>query len=107
MVRLVELAISKFGRFAERGVWLCVNELEAIGQPIERIRVWATLHFLPAGSPYDSDDPDLWVWPLKDETAEFLRVQMGLVQSVRLEWVAVRGVVHPGVEFVGNGGHRV
>ena len=107
LVRLVELAMREVGQFADRGVWLCVDELEASGQPVERIRAWATLHFLPAGSPFDSDDPDLWVWPLRDEAAEFLRVQMGLLQPVRLEWAAVRGVVHPGVAFVGNGGHRV
>jgi hypothetical protein len=107
LVRLVELVMREVGLFAERGVWLCVDELEASGQPLERIRAWATLHFLPAGSPFDSDDPDVWVWPLREEAAEFLRVQMGLIQSVRLEWAAVRGVIHPGVAFVGNGGHRM
>lgn len=107
LIRLVELAMREVGRFAERGVWLCVEELEATGQPVERIRVWVTLHFLPAGSPFDSDDADLWVWPRRGEVEEFLRVEMGLTQTVCLDWVAVKGVVHPGVEFVGDGGHRV
>lgn len=107
LVQLVEEAMQEVGRFADRGVWLCVDELEATGQPIARVRVWATLHFLPAGSPFDSDDPDLWVWPLRTEAEECLRKEMGLLQPVRLDWVAVRAVVHEGVVFAGDGGHRV
>ena len=105
--RLVETAIREVGRLADRGVWFCVDELEASGQPIERIRVWATLNFLQSGSPFDSDDPDLWVWPLRDQTAEWLSREIGLEQTIQLEWAGINGVVHAGVEFSGGNGHRV
>jgi len=107
LIRLVERAMRDVGRFDERGVWLCVDELAATGHPVERIRVWATLHFLPTGSPFDSDDPDLWVYPIRGDAAEWLRREMGLAQPITLEWAAVTGRYHPGIEFVGNGGHRV
>lgn len=106
LIRLVEAAVSEVGHFAERGVFLCIDELEASGQPIERIRVWATVHFLPAGSPFDSDDPDLWLWPLRAQAAEWLGCKMGLLHSIRLEWAGVKGIVYPGVEIAGNSGHR-
>jgi hypothetical protein len=95
------------GQFDDRGVWLCVEELESFGQPIDRIRTWATLHFLPAGSPFDSDDPDLWVRPLRNEASEWLGREMGLTQPMNLEWAAVTARIYPGVKFVGNGDHRV
>ncbi len=77
--RLVEQAVREIGRFDERGVWLCVDELESSGRPIGCIRIWATLHFLSAGSPFDSDDVDLWLWPLREEIADRLRRQLGLL----------------------------
>jgi hypothetical protein len=107
LIRLVEKAVCAVGGFSDRGVWFCVDELEVFGQPIERIRVWATLHFLPNGSPFDSDDADLWVRPLKDDVSEFLRREMKLVQIVTIEWKALIASVYPGVKFEGNGGHRV
>jgi hypothetical protein len=107
LVRLVEQAMREVGRFDDRAAWLCIDELEAAGQPIERIRIWATLHFLPDGSPFDSEDADLWVWPLRDEVSKSLQRELGLTQSLNLELVAIATRVHPGVKFIGDGGHCV
>jgi hypothetical protein len=105
--RLLEQATTEVGRFRERGVWLCVDELESTGQPVETIQVWATLHFLPQGSPFDSDDPDLWVWPLNDRLGEWIGHEMGLASAVNLKWRGLKPVIHDGVRFEGNGGHRI
>jgi hypothetical protein len=105
--RLVEQSLTEVGRFQERGVWLCVDEVESTGKPVEAIEVWATLHFLPQGSPFDSDDPDLWVWPLNDQLEAWIGHAMGLSGSVTVKWRGLNRVIHDGVRFEGNGGHRI
>jgi len=50
--RIVEAAVSEACRLPRRGLWLCVDEIKTSGNPIDRMRVWATLHFLPEGSPF-------------------------------------------------------
>lgn len=105
--RLLEQALAEVGRFRERGVRLCVDEVESTGRPIESIDLWATLHFLPQGSPFDSDDPDLWVWPLNERLGAWIGHAMGLATAVKLTWRGLNPVVPEGVRFEGNGGHRI
>jgi hypothetical protein len=105
--RLVEQALVEVGRFQERGVWLCVDELQTRGKPVGTIDVWATLHFMQQGSPFDSDDPDLWVWPLNDRIGAWIGHEMGLAGSVDVKWRGLNRVIHDGVRFEGDGGHRV
>ena len=108
LIRLVETAAREVGRFDDRGVWLCVDELEASGRPIEHIRAWATVHFLPAGSPFDTDDADLWAHPIRAGMAEWLGRALGVSQPINFEWAGCLGrVVHDGVGFRGSSGHRV
>ena len=66
------------------------------GRSIERVRL-ALFPHAPG---------TLWVWSLCDEAKEFLRVRTALLQSIRLQWLAVRSVLHHGVWFIGNGSHR-
>ena len=107
LVRLIETAAREVGRFTERGVWLCVDEVRASGQPVERIRACATVHFLPVGSPFDTDDPDLCVYPIRSNVAEWLGREMGISHPIDFDWASVGRVVHDGVLFRGDGRHRV
>lgn len=50
--RLVEQAVADVCGLPRPGLWFCVDEVEARGGPPEHLKVWATLHFLPEGSPF-------------------------------------------------------
>jgi hypothetical protein len=50
--RLVTQAVADVCELPRPGLWLSVDQVEAAGRPLKRLRVWATLHFLPAGAPF-------------------------------------------------------
>lgn len=56
--KLVDEAVMEECRLGSRGLWLCVDRVEQVGQPRERLKVWATLHFLQAGSPFCCGEPE-------------------------------------------------
>lgn len=99
---LVETVVADMNVPA-RGLAFIVDELEAFGSPPERLKVWATLHFLRLGSPFCCCEPFCHL-PLfgerLDRVNDALRRQMGLRQKVAVEFVAINGVVScAGVEF--------
>lgn len=108
--RLVEEAIAAMCDLPRPGLWLCVDAVEASGQPPERLRVWATLHFLPGGSPFCCGEPGchlgLWGGRLV-QVADHIRRAMHLRQPLKVELSGqVRVNYHAAVKFnVGDEGH--
>src|SRR5438034_1158894 len=101
--RLAEAAVCDVCQLPRAGLWLCVDAVEMSGRPPRRLRVWATLHFLPAGSPFCCGEPGCHLGLFGERLAdveEHLGAAMGLRQPVTVEFGHRIGVVyHPGVEF--------
>jgi hypothetical protein len=57
LLRLLEETISEECKFPRPGLFLNINEIEPIGHPLEKIFVWATLHFTVEGSPFCCGEP--------------------------------------------------
>lgn len=100
--RLIEEAVSEQCDLRARGLWLCVDDLEVVGHPPSQIRVWATLHFLPTGSPFCCGEPGCHLGLPERLPAinDHLRRSMGMTQPVTVDFgedVAV--CYHEGVAF--------
>jgi hypothetical protein len=99
--QLVELVVNDEFNLRARGLLFMVDELEVFGSPPERFKVWATLHFLPPGSPFCCAEP-LCHLPLHgkglDRVNDALRRSMGIQQPVSMEF-SVGYTAHAGVEF--------
>lgn len=104
--RLVEAAVTEICGLPRPGLWFCVDEVKSSGSPPERLRIWATLHFLPAGSPFCCGEPGCHLGLFGEREAEVgdhVRRAMGLQQPVVVEFGDRLGVqYHPGVEFLAN-----
>ncbi|MGA2500111.1 MAG: ankyrin repeat domain-containing protein [Tepidisphaeraceae bacterium] len=99
---LVEEIVATECRLAERGLAFIIDEIEVIGAPPERLRVWATLHFLPLGSPFCCREPGCHLFLYVDRLErvnDALRRRLGLRQDVSIEFVDFGAVVCDGVEF--------
>lgn len=116
--RLVEEAVAEECRLAGRGLWFCVDRVDTHGHPPERLVVWATLHFLPEGSPFACGEPDCqlgtFIPERLDRIGDHVRRAMGLTQAVRVEFLRfpspgdpdqlahsrIAACHHEGVEFL-------
>ena len=100
--QLLQTVVADEFNLRSRGLCLFVDELEAFGRPPERLKVWATLHFLPLGSPFCCDEPlchvPLWGEYL-DRVNDAIRRAAGIVQMVSAEFSVNSSSAHPGVEF--------
>lgn len=100
---LVQAAVEEACGLPRRGLWLCVDAVEPSGRPPVRLRVWATLHFLPEGSPFCCGEPGCHLGLFGErlaEVAEHVQKAMGLQQPVTVEFddrIAVQ--YHPGTQF--------
>jgi hypothetical protein len=103
--RIVEEVVAEECELGSRGLALFVDELETVGRPPERIRAWATLHFLPLGSPFNGEEPQchlgLWGKGRRARVEDGVRRRLHLEQPVAVEFVAVGAAVADGVEFDG------
>lgn len=99
---LIESLIAEEFKLRQRGIAFIVDELEVTGHPPERIKVWATVHFLALGSPFCCCEPECHV-PLFAEgvnrISDAIRRRMQLRQAVSLRFVAVDATAHADVEF--------
>ena len=122
--RLIEEAVSFECSLAERGLWFCVDALEVRGHPPEHILGWATVHFLPAGSPFCCGEVECALrsippWEWEQRIGERLRAAMGLRQNVRVDFgynfpgghghcePRIRVNYHDGVEFLYQSHHDI
>lgn len=100
--QLLEGVIAEDFKLRMRGLAFFVDEIEVEGRPPERIRAWATLHFLQLGSPYCCSEP-LCHLPLfgerLDRLDDAIRRQMGLQQKISVELVAIRPAPAADVRF--------
>jgi hypothetical protein len=101
--RLVANAVAEVCGLPRAGLWLSIDAVEASGQPPERLRAWATLHFLPAGSPFCCGEPGCHLGLFGERLTaigEHLRRTMQLQQPVAVEFDdRIRTQYHPGVDF--------
>jgi hypothetical protein len=100
--RLVEQAVTEECGLRRRGLWLCVERVEVVGHPPEKLNVWATLHFLPAGSPFCCGEPEchLGLNERGERIGERLRKAMLLRHPVTVDLGDRIGVnYHAGVTF--------
>lgn len=91
--QLLEGTIAEEFKLQMRGLAFFVDEIEINGRRPERIRAWATLHFLPLGSPFCCCEP-LCHLPLfggrLDRLNDAIRRKMGLQQEISIEFVAIQ-----------------
>lgn len=110
--RLVGTAVAEVCGLPRPGLWFCIDHVRVAGHPPERLQVWATLHFLPAGSPFCCGEPGCHLWLFGDRLAavgDHVRRALGLRQPVLVEFGDRIGVqYHAGVGFrpPGRAGHR-
>jgi hypothetical protein len=101
--QIVEAAVSTVCNLPRPGLWFCVDFVEAMGHPPEKLRVWATLHFLPEGSPFCCGEAGCHLGLFGEKTAEVdeqVRHALGLRQLVSVEFEdGIRVNYHPGVVF--------
>ena len=87
--RAIETTVIEVCRLRGRGLWFAVDQVEIIGRPVERIRVWATLRFLPEGSPFCCGEPGCHLGLFGDRLAEVterLSSELGLSDQPVMEF---------------------
>lgn len=103
LTRLVEEAVRDEWDLEGRGLQLIVSRVEPSGRPPERLKIWATLHFLPAGSPFCCGEPGCHLTLYGeglDRVADRVRRAMGLRQPVSVDFGdRIEARYHDGVEF--------
>jgi hypothetical protein len=99
---LLEAIIAEDFKLAARGLAFFVDEIEVFGSPPEQLKVWATLHFLPLGSPFCCCEPLCHV-PFfgahRDRVNDAVRRQMELQQDVLIKFVGIQVAPVRRVEF--------
>jgi len=88
--RLIESGVREVYNLPKPGLWFCVDEVEAWGQPPSRIDVWSTLTFTLEGSPFCCGEPYCYL-PLNDPEGQdllndWVRREMGLSQPVCVDF---------------------
>ena len=106
--RVVEQAVSEVCRLPRRGLLFCVDEVEANGRPPDHLKVWATLHFLSAGSPFCCGEPGCHLG-LFDERIEEVSATVRRVMSLQNDLLVdfgerINAKYHSGVAFTSGGG---
>jgi hypothetical protein len=99
---LIEEIVADECNLVARGLFFSVDELELVGHPPDRIRVWATLHFLQLGSPFCDSEPQCHLTLFLDRLErvnDAVRHRLHLLQEVQVEFVAINATSHEGVEF--------
>ena len=101
--RLVESAVADTCRLPRLGLWFCVDVVEASGRIPHQFEVRATLHFLPAGSPFCCGEPGCHLGLCDEdrvaEVGEHIRRAMHLRQTVMVKFRRITVNYHPGVDF--------
>jgi hypothetical protein len=101
--RLLQSVIDEVCGLPRPGLWLCVDAVDASGRPPSSIRIYATLHFLPEGSPFCCGEPECHLGLMQriDEIGELVRRKAGSHEPVQVTIadgaIAVR--YHRGVGF--------
>ena len=102
----VEHAVTEVCGLASRGLSFRVQRVRLVGCPITRIEVWATLHFLPSGSPFCCGEPGCHLWLFEDrlvQVSEYVRRRLRLKQPVAVVFGDRIDVLYAdGVEFKCN-----
>ena len=103
--RLVEAAVNEVCSMPRPGLRFGVDGVEASGEPPERLRVWATLHFLAEGSPFCCGEPGCHLGLFGerlDAVGDHVRRAMRRRSPVSVEFHNRIGVsYHAGVVFSG------
>jgi hypothetical protein len=100
--RLVEQAVAAVCGLPRPGFWFCVDQVMTRGRPPDRLQVWATLHFLPSGSPFSCGEPGCHLWLFGErlvQVADHVRRAMHLRQPLDIEFVEVGVNYHAGVQL--------
>ena len=102
--RAIEEAVTDFCRLAGRGLWFCVDEVRLVGQPLGRIEVWATLHFLASGSPFCYGEPGCHLCLFDEarliQVADRVQKALHLPRPVSLDFAdRIATKYHDGVTF--------
>jgi hypothetical protein len=103
--RIVEEAVFHVCDLPRPGLWFCVDEVEAKGRPPEQLIVWATLHFLPEGSPFCCSEPNCHLGlhsggDSERQVAERVRRALRLRQELSMDLSRITANVHAGVRLL-------
>jgi hypothetical protein len=103
--RIIEEAVCHVCDLPRPGLWFCVDEVEAKGRPPEQLIVWATLHFLPEGSPFCCSEPNCHVALQsgsegRREVAGRVRRALHLRQELTRDFRSITANVHAGVRLL-------
>jgi hypothetical protein len=100
---LVERAVTDVCSLGDSPLAFHVEAVEVSGSPPQKLRVWAVLHFTPAGSPYCCGEPGCHLGlhgPAGLEVSDHVRRAMGLRQPLDVEIDGrITTQYHDGVEF--------
>ncbi len=106
--QMVQTVVNDHTNSYGRGLCFLVDEIATAGRPLERIKVWGTLHFLPIGSPFCCTEPSCHL-PIHGRglcrISESVRCQLNLLQEVHVEFMGIASVLHEGVlhdDFTGR-----
>lgn len=100
--RLIEEIIDTELQLAQRGLRFAVDELNVNGRLPRCVKMWATLHFLPMGSPFCCEDPYDHLWLFQEELqniAQIVAHRLHLRQEIDLKIVRLDTLVHEGAIF--------
>lgn len=100
--QLVESVVADQFNLQVRGLLFLIDELNVLGSRPKHLKVWATLHFLPLGSPFCCCEPmchALLHGAHLQRVNEELRRSMGILQTVSAEFALQINTTHAGVEF--------
>ena len=104
--RLVEQAVVEMCDLQDSRFAFHVQSLEVRGRPPSAIKVWAVLHFMPAGSPFCCGEPECHLGlhgAAGREVSAHVQRAMGLEQDVIVDFGGRIGVeYHDGVQFIGR-----
>ncbi len=102
--RLIERAVADICVMPRPGLYFCVDEVAVHGRPLERLEVWATLHFLPEGSPFCCGESGCHLGLRSGDytrrVSDHVRRAMHLRQDLTVDFGdRIRANYHPGVSF--------
>ena len=99
---LIQEIVTDYGNLPRKGLRFVVDELETIGRPLQRIDLWATLHFLPLGSPFCCSEPCCRLPVIGRrllDINEAMRRHLQSRQEITVDFKGIAAHIHPEVLF--------
>lgn len=101
--QLVEQAVADGCNLPRPGLWFCVDAIEIHSRALDRLKVWAQLHFLLEGSPFYCGEPGCHVNLFGERLAEVedhVRRALGFAHGASVDFSdRIKTNYHAGATF--------